>query len=265
MAGVDHVFWHLRQPFGCHHQDFSAMFSQRAARNWTRQDAGQVQRFDAAERTRTFRHWLRIAIADLYNFDNRFRRQHLAVRCCQPFIIGAHHAATGTNFVNGVFKVHRIPLGDGGRDGGRGQLAIQQLQHPCLQVGQVEMRQDMAAILGGVGLGYLHHLFMRWVHNGFERTVWPWPLQIACAAKGSGGMADIDRRLLPLAGFQLPNVVDRNANTAEHSSRRFANLEARGYDWVSACNSHFVSARRAQAANGYDFIECSCHGAWSFT
>ena len=126
------------------------------------------------------------------------------------------------------------------------------------------MRQDIAAILGRVRLRYLHHLFMRWVHNGFERAIWPWPLQIACAAKCCGGMADIDCRLLSLAGFQLPNIVDRNTNTAKHSSCRFANFEARGYDWISACDGHLVSGRLSQAASGYDFIECGGHRGRSF-
>lgn len=52
-----------------------------------------------------------IAVADLQDFNDRLGHEHLAVRCCEPLVVGANHPAANARFVDSRLEIERIPLG----------------------------------------------------------------------------------------------------------------------------------------------------------
>ena len=68
-------------------------------------------------------------------------------------------------------------------------------------------------------------------------------------------MTHVNRDFLPLAGLNLVNIGDRDADTGEDVGRRLTDLEARGKNGVVSRERYFAVRRHAAAADGHDFFE----------
>ena len=177
----------------------------------------------------------------------------------QPFRVAADHAATGARLVDGGLQVERVPLGDGLGDRLRVRLATENLQLPCLQVRQAEMRQNPAPVLGRPGLRDGDHLLVVLVDYVLESAGRVRFLHVGRASEPSAGVTRIDRGLLPASGFLLPDVGDGDADAGQHRRAGLADLEARREHRIGAGQRDLVLARHALAAGCHHLFECRGH------
>jgi hypothetical protein len=158
----------------------------------------------------------------------------------EPFLVRAHHPTAYTCLVDGRLEIQGIPLGHRFSDGLWARFAAEQLQHPCLQVGQAEMRKHPTSILCRPWLSDRPHCLVVLVDHWREYAVCSRALQVGRAAQAGCCMAYINRELEASTGLHLPYVRDGDANTAEHSGTGFPDFEARREYGVGAGDRNFA-------------------------
>src|SRR5262245_32796015 len=136
------------------------MLGEGASSHRTRQDAREIQRSNAGQRTAAAREGLWITLTELDDFNNWLRRQHLCMWMLKPLLIGTDHTTTETCLVDSSFEIERIPFGDSVGDGVRIRFAVEQLQHACLQIGQTKVGQHPASVLCPPWLGNRSHVLV---------------------------------------------------------------------------------------------------------
>ncbi|MNC85224.1 hypothetical protein D3C83_08140 [compost metagenome] len=177
----------------------------------------------------------------------------------QPFRIRAHDRAAGARRGDRFFEIVRIPFRNRLGDGVRVGFALEHADHPVVKMGQVEMRQIPAAVLGAPRL-------RDGTHMRHERRIHHFPIASGLqsfhelrALAGGPRMTDVDGDFLALAGLHLVDVGDRDADAGEDVRRRLADLEARGKDRVIARDRHFAVRGHAATAKAHDFFESGVH------